>query len=421
MTARRALMLIPLILILIGAGWWLGPSRLATPDVPTAEVVRGPFQITLTVTGELEAVNSVVVTAPSAGGSKKITMLAKEGARVAEGDVVVSFDTTDFVKEVRLAENDLAVIETRLIQQEAKGGQDLSQLDTSIARAHLAMERAQLSLTDSETVARIERERARITVEEATLDLEKLTSDRELKEQDLKSERRLLELEKDKVETRLERARQALDGCTIRAPTSGLVILAKAWKGSGWGTVEEGDSVWPGQTVLQIPDLSTLQAVVQVHEVDASLVAVGQQSTLSLDAFPGPVYSAEVSQIANLATTIDRGSKVKYFKTLLKVQETDETMKPGMTTKVEIQVETLDDVLSVPREAIFDGDDGPQVFTQSTMGFTPRPVELGKTNATHAVILSGVEAGEKVALSDPLAKPAASPAEGASGAKPGGV
>lgn len=414
MTARRTLLALGILLCLAGLFAWLGPSTLAPPDVPVATVTRGSLDITLTVTGEMEAVNSVVVTAPPVGGQKKITTLVDEGALVAEGDVVVAFDTTDFLDEVRLAESDLEVIETRIKQQQSKAERELAALDVEIARAHIAVERAELTLTDSETVARVERERARLAVEEANISLKKMAEDKVTKEQDLAGELRLLELEKDKVKTRLARSRSALDACTVRAPTSGLVIPSRAWKGSSWGVLEEGDNVWPGQTVLQIPDLSALQVVVQVHEVDASLVAVGQAGTFSLDAFPGPVYAAEVSQMANLATTIDRGSKVKYFRTVLKVANTDPTMKPGMTAKVEVAVETLDDVLSIPREAVFEGDEGPRAWVKDGAGFTARAVELGKKNATHVVILSGLSEGDVVALADP-----SDASGGGEGAKPG--
>jgi multidrug efflux pump subunit AcrA (membrane-fusion protein) len=72
-----------------------------------------------------------------------------------------------------------------------------------------------------------------------------------------------------------------------------------------------------------------------------------------------------------------------------------------MTVRAELLLEHLDDVISVPIEAIGRRDEDTWVWTSTFRGWRKQPVELGIENDTHVVILSGLEEGAEVALVDP--------------------
>ncbi|MEM6929505.1 MAG: hypothetical protein AAF602_21375, partial [Myxococcota bacterium] len=139
--------------------------------IATAEVERGPFDVTLTVQGELDAVRSVTINAPPLGGPAKVTWVVDEGARVGSGDELVKFDATELTRRLEDAQNKLDVALTKIEQKQAQLEVTLGDRRDAIAKAELALQRAKMRVTDSESVPRIERESARIDVEDSTLSL----------------------------------------------------------------------------------------------------------------------------------------------------------------------------------------------------------------------------------------------------------
>ncbi|MCB9742101.1 MAG: efflux RND transporter periplasmic adaptor subunit [Alphaproteobacteria bacterium] len=394
-----------------------GPS--GAEDVPTALVERGELRVELVIPGELKAVNSVTIATPDLDGQNKITYVVEEGSRVSEGDVVVRFDTTDLEEKLAQYLNELEIAETKIEQKQAQLAVRLTDLDNEITRAELSLERAKMRLTDSETVPRVERESARIDVKEFTLAVERAISSRESARLEGESELALLQLDATRAERRVERIRKQIDSCDVKAPANGLVILPEIWKGGSRGPIAVGDTVWSGSTLMELPDLSEMEVVAWVHEVDAAKAAQGQSAEIVIDAHPEPAHAGEVKRVADLAVKRERDSAVKHLKVTIAIPESQPQMKPGMTVRAELLVSEHEDVLSVPLEAVFQGEEGPYVQLASLGGFTPTSVELGEANDTHVIVLSGLEEGAEVALVDPEAAasgdpaPAASPGEGA--------
>src|SRR6476646_3871940 len=80
------------LLVAIGA---LALHRTAAPRVPTADVKRGEFVDYVQIRGEIKALHSVQLTAPSIAGDLQIVKLVPTGTMVKAGDVVVQFDTSN--------------------------------------------------------------------------------------------------------------------------------------------------------------------------------------------------------------------------------------------------------------------------------------------------------------------------------------
>ena len=80
-----------------------------------------------------------------------------------------------------------------------------------------------------------------------------------------------------------------------------------------------------------------------------------------------------------------------------------------MTTRVEVLIETIPDVIAVPQEAIFYSDGEPFLYQRSLGSWRQQPVTLGTQNDTHVVITDGLEPGDLVALTDPEAFEAGEP------------
>ena len=125
-----------------------------------------------------------------------------------------------------------------------------------------------------------------------------------------------------------------------------------------------------------------------------------------IDAYPDPPVVGSLSRVADLAVKRERGSKVKHLKVIVALDETLDFMKPGMTTRAEVLIESVPDVISVPLEAIFGEADERYVYERGLSGWSRQSVTLGQANDTHVIISEGLDDGDEVALIDPESREA---------------
>lgn len=386
-------------------GWvlalWLLGCGGGSGEVPTATVARGPFDVVLTIQGELEAVRSVTLSAPDLAGQTKITWLVDEGTHVETGDPVVRFDETDLQKMVAEARDDLEIALTKSEQGRAQLAVKLADLQNELTNTELSLERARMRVTDSETVPRVERESAKLDVQEATLGVERGKASLESARLEGEAELELLRLDAQRAKRQLDNAEQALAKAELTAPSPGLVVYSTTWKGGSRGVIAVGDTVWGGSSLVQLPDLAEMRVKAWVHEVDAAKVSLGQQVEVVIDAHPEPKHQGTVTKVADLAVRRDQAKAIKHLAVEISLAGTTPVMKPGMTVRAEVLVAHEDDVLTVPREALFFTGESPSVFEQGSFGWTSAPVVVGRTNDTHAVVAEGLAEGDVVALVDP--------------------
>lgn len=92
------------------------------------------------------------------------------------------------------------------------------------------------------------------------------------------------------------------------------------------------------------------------------------------------------------------GSDTKVYETVVTIDEEVELLKPGMSAVVEIHVDRLRDVLSIPVQAVVQIEDENWCYVRSETGVERRSVELGRTNDKFVEIREGLSAGEEVVL-----------------------
>ncbi|MGC8917414.1 MAG: efflux RND transporter periplasmic adaptor subunit [Thermoanaerobaculum sp.] len=196
-----------------------------------------------------------------------------------------------------------------------------------------------------------------------------------------------------------------MDGVVIRRP----VELGEAVTGAG--------SFNAGTVIATVADLSRMIVKAGVSEVDIGKVSVGAPVEVTLDAFPKAKFTGKVSRIAP-AARLDRDVKVYDVEVVLETQGKE--LRTGMTANVKILGERAERVLTVPVEAVFRKDDRDIVYVKKhdTPGkgavpkgtpapdawkawFEERVVETGIASLSRVQVLSGLVAGEEVALEDP--------------------
>jgi HlyD family secretion protein len=208
----------------------------------------------------------------------------------------------------------------------------------------------------------------------------------------------------DEASAKLELAKQQLAHCEVRADVPGIVVYKDVFFGSEQRRPQVGDQVWANQPLLILPDISKMVVETQIRETDIHKVERNQRVKVRVDAYPDLRFTGEVSLVGTLAREERERRGAKFFSVTVLVHESDPRLRPGMTARVEIEVEERKDALYVPLDAVFERD-GRHVVYLAGHGTREREVVLGPSNDDFVVVESGLARGDRVLLRDPEAPP----------------
>lgn len=210
----------------------------------------------------------------------------------------------------------------------------------------------------------------------------------------------------DAARGRLEKVRAELERTVLRAPQPGMVVLRAEFREQERRKPRVGDSVWQNQPLLYLPDLSQMEVVGQVREVDVHLVEPGNEGMARLDAYPELALPARVRSIGVLAEREEgvTGGE-KSFRVLVDLEEGDARLRPGMTARVDILSARVEDALVVPIQSVWesDGERWCWVLPSAGAAWERRSVAVGAVSRHLAAITGGLREGEHVSLVEPAA------------------
>lgn len=387
----------PLTLSLAFFVWMLGCGG---TELPTYRVDLDDFTVTITETGELQATSSVGVSAPRIRTRNlQIVQLAEKGSIVEKSDTLIVFDGTEMRKAIDEAENKLEIARANRDKSLAGMASSMAALEASLQNSRAGYRLAELRLEQMQFEAEVKRQEVQLQLEQASINLEQAEEKIEQQKKIDDADRRTLDLQVRQAEADLEKAQEDYSKLTVQAPQPGLVVYKKIWKGGDFSEVQVGDQPWPGQSLIELPDLSQMEVLTSVSEVDVSRVKPGQKAAIVLDAFPERTFQGEVTDVATLARLDESSSgEVKVFDVEVTVHESDPILKPGMTVSATIIVDEADSVLSVPLDAVFTEGEN-QIVYKVRGGATE--VVTGLRNDNFVIIEEGLEEDDLVYLVDP--------------------
>lgn len=368
-----------------------------------AEAKRGKFEITVLATGELEAEKSVDIKGPEIiqnrnvrSANLKITDMVPEGTEVKEGDYVASLDRTEF-------ENTLKDLQENLTKQYAN--LEMVLLDTSLTMNNMrdqiinqihVVNEAEIKVRNSQYETPTTKRQAEISHDKAQRDLEQLRRSYTLSDAQMKMKVRNQRIRIERVEDRVREYEDLISKLTIKAPSAGMITYKKdrlGRKRKVGSTIDPQDRV-----VATLPDLSSMLSKVYVSEVEVSRVKPGQSVSITIDAFPAKSYSGKVVTVSNIGEVL-ANSDSKVFEVLIKLDGSDFTLRPSMTTSNKIAINILDNVTYIPKDCVHTGIDGiPVVYTKNGV---KQVVVLGEMNDKDVVIEKGIDPGTIMYLETP--------------------
>lgn len=292
-------------------GW---RDRPTTPRIEYigAEVTQDRLIVKVTATGTLEPLKQIDVGTEVSGLVEEV--LVDFNDAVSRGQVLARLDTQSLNAMTIQARGSLAAAQGRLREAEA------TVIETQLKTNRCAkLASRQMCSTDEldATQAALARAEATVSSAEGEVAVAKAT---------------LQERETD------------LAKAVIRSPIDGIVLDRK---------VERGQTVTAGfqtpEMFVIASDLARLELTVDIDEADIGEVALNQDATFTVDAFPAQIFDAKVAELRNAAKTV---SNVVTYQGVLQVDNSKRLLKPGMTATTDIVVKVATNVMTVPNGAL---------------------------------------------------------------------
>jgi HlyD family secretion protein len=278
----------------------------------TDKVSTGNIRATVTATGKVNAVTTVIVGAQTSGMIK--ALYVDFNSPVKKGQILAQIDPATFAAKVEQANANLYLSQANLQKAEAT----LQDAKRTLVRNETLFTRNLIARSDLDTArTNMETSQAQVSASKAQV---------------------------DQARASLRLAQTDLAYTTIRSPVDGMVISR---------TVDIGQTVaasFQTPTLFNIAqDLTKMQVETSVDEADIGRAQVGQPVEFTVDAFPELVFHGKVSEVRNSPTTVQN---VVTYEVIVRVHNPEMKLRPGMTANVSMIIDSRQGVLRIPSAAL---------------------------------------------------------------------
>jgi RND family efflux transporter MFP subunit len=351
------------------------PGKAAEPiDVATAAVESRPIDRYLRVTGSLMADAQAEVSAETAG--RVIETPVERGSRVGEGALLVRISPSETSAQLQEADANAAQIEARLGLANGQTFDRTRVPDVMNAKASLDLADAEFNrmkaLLEQKVISQSEFDQRRTQLEAARQMYQAAQNQADQSYRSLEAAR-----------ARVSLARKAVADTSVRAPLNGLVAER---------LVSVGDYVTRGQKVATVVRVDPLRVELTVPEQQVSLIKVGQQVRLTVDAYPNEVFEATVRFISPALRSDQRALTVEAI-----ASNKDGRLKPGLFATALVRQPDAAPALLVPASAVETIAGTSRVYVVKDNTIDERIVTTGERVDAQIEITSGVAKDEKVA------------------------
>ncbi len=316
---KKKLLIIGLVLLLIGAGWFVfgargdGPAQSSAVVQRVEEIVRGSLSLTVSANGVIQPINKVEV--KSKGSGQIVHLNFEEGQSVRKGALLLLLDQTTTRNDYNQAAADLELQQATVEQQENNF-------------------RRVAELFRKNMVSQQELDQAKVARVSAKSQLVK-------------------------AKAALSSAAERLRDTRIVAAVSGLILSKNVEVGQ---IISSGVSnVGGGTLIATIADMAEVDVQTNIDEVDIGKISVGQSAQVVADAYPDDKFTGRIERIAPLGSTTQN---VTTFSVIVRVKNISGKLKAGMSASVDIAIFDRANVLLIPNDALMDldSDEGKQLL-----------------------------------------------------------
>lgn len=424
-----------LLLAGVGAGSWYWLNNhtpvIAAAGNPSSSgpermvVTPQPASATVALVGVIAPAATVPIIAPFDGVIRERAV--QLGDYVEEGGDIMVLDTSEITSRYREAQT--AYLRAVMAAQEMEDWEDgpevqrarrsletadaqLASLERQVTELQVLLDRGIIARNEFDNLAQ-QRDTQRITAAGARTDYEALLG-RASAEQ-----RELVEVELENTRARVEELRAQLEGASVSAPATGIVIRPpdtnNNWSAS---SIEPGSNLTRGTAILSIADTTSLVVSAHVDEIEVNQIQIGQPVEIESEAVGGPPIVGSIISISAEARQRDGGTGPAMFE-IRAAFTPDADIRPlirvGMSARMTVIIYENDQALLVPPRAILSGASGNRVQVVAADGnSTEVPIVTGRSFADGIEILSGLTPGAEIVLEASPAQQLAIPDEAGS-------
>jgi len=294
----------------------------------------------LMLNGSIEGKTSAIVSAKLAGRIEQV--LVQEGQHVNAGDPLARLESIESGNSVRTAQD-------------------------AVTKAKISYE---LAMTDYNRYQTLYTQGA---ISQQTLDT-------------AEAKKRIAQADFSSATANQSSAEEQYDNRVIAAPVDGVVANV---------TATVGQVVSPGAALMAVQDISQVYVVVNIEQKDLSLIKIGQKADVTVDTYANRVFTGIVELINPEAGTGNR-----MFRTKVKIDNTDDALKAGMFSKVQLATGDSVQILTVPQGAVIQKQGIYYVFTVENDTAVRHQVEIGAATGEVIQIKSGLQPGSRLAVSN---------------------
>jgi multidrug resistance efflux pump len=336
------------------------------------------------------------------GGALAIIDLREPGELVKPGDVVAQFDTTEQEYRLKEAENDLAEAREQVSKAEADSLATEEESRWAMINAQNDVKLAELEIRRNSLIAAIAAKQNDLALEAARNRERQTAQDYNNKKTTSAAGIAIQKAAENKAKVMADTARKNIENMTLKAKTAGYVNVQQnqnqnmMYWGMSLPPFQIGDTTRAGMAVAQIPDLKNWEVNANVGELDRGHLSVGQAVMIRVVALAGKEFPGKVKSIGGTSgPPWDR-----HFECRITLDKPAPELRPGMTSNMVITVDTMENVLWIPSQALFESDGRTFVYSRGPNGFLPHDVKLVQRSESQAVV-TGINEGSLIAMSNP--------------------
>jgi len=327
---KKILVRVLIFAVIVGSAWYGYHLFQSMPQrqqqVATTKVRRGDVVVRSYTRGEVRAVRSATLGAPNLFGTVQVTDLAELGSFALEKDLVVGFDDSEVNSRVEEKQLEIDQIDEQIKKAEADLAIRNNQDQVELLRTRYSVRRADLEVKRNELLSAIDAKKNILNLEESKRRLTQLESDIKSRLEQAQAEMAVLREKKNKARLELNREKQRLSQVKLLSPMSGLVAIKQNRQGGFFfpgmqiPDIREGDQVQPGMAIADVLDLSELEIVAKVGELDRANLRDGQDVIIQLDAVGNKKFSGKIKTMSGTASAnIFSGDPGKKFDVVFSV------------------------------------------------------------------------------------------------------
>ncbi len=359
--SRKGLYLVIAIVLIVAVGVFakLGSKGREKPVRVTTEkaIVKTITQV-VSATGKIQPEVEVKIQPEVTG--EIVELPFREGATVKKGELVISIKPDNYRYVVDQREADLASAKASAVDSRVRFEKAEADFKRTAALFERNLVSESLRAADEATY-----EGARANYDSAQANIRR-------------------------AEGLLKQAKDTLEKTTLYAPIDGTVTS----RASEVGERVAATGSYGGTIVMSIADLSNMEVRVNINETDIVNVKVGDKARVTIDAFPGRTFEAEVKEIGSAAKVTGQNTQeeVTNFQVKIRILEKDVPLRPGMSANADIETQTVENVIAVPVQSV----------VTRARGSNKTNEQLAKEREQKAAELKG--SGDATAINDKQAK-----------------